>query len=284
MGKSISRTGQASSMEDYTDKSSFSRGGFDYDARVKPASRGDVMEAFHHRESLRGQDGKLVFQQGVNIDFTVGSGSRGRSYLFQRGSLLFQSPLTWYVKKGIWDLAPGYRPADHLRFERRVDDDCLSCHTGQVNSLADLENHYDPAKPFHELSIGCERCHGPGKEHVQMHLDGPVGEDPFIVNPAKLEPRKRESVCNQCHLAGLWRQPRFGKSFLDFRPGQDLSEVERLALAHAEDSRHRLYRMHYSPEGALAYLAHADMTNPSYKNLQLGVVKHYEVSNQKYVH
>ena len=139
MGKSISRTGQASSMEDYTDKSSFSRGGFDYDARVKPASRGDVMEAFHHRESLRGQDGKLVFQQGVNIDFTVGSGSRGRSYLFQRGSLLFQSPLTWYVKKGIWDLAPGYRSADHLRFERRVDDDCLSCHTGQVNSLQTLK-------------------------------------------------------------------------------------------------------------------------------------------------
>ena len=225
MGKSISRTGQASLMEDYTDKSSFSSGGFHYDARAIPAGTGDAVEGFHHWESLRGQDGELVFQQGVKIDFTVGSGSRGRSYLFQRGSLLFQSPLTWYVKKGIWDLAPGYRPADHLRFERRVDDDCLSCHTGHVNSLADLENHYDPEKPFHELSIGCERCHGPGKEHVQMHLDGTAGEDPFIVNPAKLEPRKRESVCNQCHLAGLWRQPRFGKSFLDFRPGQDLSEA-----------------------------------------------------------
>ncbi len=225
MGNSISRTGQASLMENYMDKSGFSSGGFHYDARAIPAGTGDVQVGFHHRESLRDQDGELVFQQGVKMDFTVGSGSRGRSYLFQRESLLFQSPLTWYVEKGIWDLAPGYRPADHLRFERRVDDDCLSCHTGRVNRLADLENHYDPEEPFHELSIGCERCHGPGKEHVQMHLDGTVGEDPFIVNPAKLEPRKRESVCNQCHLAGHWRQPRFGKTFLDFRPGQELSEA-----------------------------------------------------------
>jgi hypothetical protein len=225
MGNSITLVGTASPIEDYLDKNKFESGGFQYHASTIPAGTEGTPAGFHHGESLLDQDGELVFEQEVNLDFTVGSGSRGRSYLFQRGSLLFQSPLTWYVKKGIWDLAPGYRPADHLRFERRVDDDCLSCHAGHVNSLASFENQYDPAEPFHELSIGCERCHGPGRKHVEMHLDGIAGKNSFIVNPGKLEPRKRESVCNQCHLAGRWRQPRFGKSFLDFRPGQELSEA-----------------------------------------------------------
>ena len=42
MGKSISRTGQASSVENYTDKSSFSSGGFHYDAKAIPAGTGDA--------------------------------------------------------------------------------------------------------------------------------------------------------------------------------------------------------------------------------------------------
>ncbi|HIA18945.1 MAG TPA: hypothetical protein EYN70_05915, partial [Planctomycetaceae bacterium] len=225
MGNSITHVGRASPIEDYLEKNTFASGGFQYHASTFPADINRPTVEFHHGESLLDQDGELVFEQEMNLDFTVGSGSRGRSYLFQRGSLLFQSPLTWYVKKGIWDLAPGYRPADHLRFERRVDDDCLSCHAGHVNSLAGLENQYDLAEPFHELSIGCERCHGPGQKHVEMHLDGPVGKESHIVNPSNLDPRKRESICYQCHLAGHWRQPRFGKSFLDFRPGQDLAEA-----------------------------------------------------------
>jgi len=225
MGNSITLINQASEIEDYLEENTFASGGFQYRASTIPTDEIESDTRYHHGESLRDADGELLFNQEVEIDFSVGSGSRGRSYLFQRGPLLFQSPLTWYVRKGIWDLAPGYRPADHLRFERRVDDDCLSCHAGHVNSLAGLENQYDPAEPFHELSIGCERCHGPGKKHVEMHLAGQVGEDSFIVNPAQLDPRKRESVCNQCHLAGRWRQPRFGKTFLDFRPGQELSEA-----------------------------------------------------------
>ena len=225
MGNSITHVGRASPIEDYLEENTFASGGFQYRASTIPTDDIEPDAGYYHEELLRDTDGELVFQQEVNLDFTVGSGARGRSYLFQRGSLLFQSPLTWYVKKGIWGLAPGYRPADHLRFERRVDDDCLSCHAGHVNSLASLADQYDPVEPFHELSIGCERCHGPGRKHVEMHLDGPVGEESHIVNPSNLDPRKRESVCNQCHLAGHWRQPRFGKSFLDFRPGQDLAEA-----------------------------------------------------------
>jgi tetratricopeptide (TPR) repeat protein len=224
MGNSMTPVAKATLIEDYLEDNKFESGGYQYQVSSTAGPMGRA-EGFRHEESLRDQQGDLVLTQGVDIDYVVGSGSRGRSYLFQRGSLLYQSPLTWYVEKGLWDLSPGYRPANHIRFERRVDDDCLSCHTGRVKTVPRRRDHYDPAEPFHEVSIGCERCHGPGRKHVEMQLSGMAGEDSLIVNPAKLEPRKRESVCNQCHLAGRWRQPRFGKSFLDFRPGQELDDA-----------------------------------------------------------
>jgi len=46
-----------------------------------------------------------------------------------------------------------------------------------------------------------------------------------IVNPARLDPERRESVCNQCHLQTAARIPRYGRSDLDFRPGQRLEEI-----------------------------------------------------------
>jgi len=49
--------------------------------------------------------------------------------------------------------------------------------------------------------------------------------DDSIVNPERLDPARRESVCNQCHLQGELAVPRYGRTFFDFRPGQLLDEV-----------------------------------------------------------
>jgi len=46
-----------------------------------------------------------------------------------------------------------------------------------------------------------------------------------IVNPAKLSPARRDSVCEQCHLAGAARVLNPGKSFTDFHPGELLENV-----------------------------------------------------------
>jgi predicted CXXCH cytochrome family protein len=46
--------------------------------------------------------------------------------------------------------------------------------------------------------------------------------DLTIVNPANLAPTLRDSVCEQCHLQGLFRFPRAGRDFFDFRPGLPL--------------------------------------------------------------
>jgi hypothetical protein len=46
-----------------------------------------------------------------------------------------------------------------------------------------------------------------------------------IVNPATLPPAERDSVCNQCHLQGAARIPRYGRTHFDFRPGERLEET-----------------------------------------------------------
>ena len=86
--------------------------------------------------------------------------------------------------------------------------------------MAETLNRYEPPI-FEGHAIGCERCHGPGALHVK---EGGLSTEPdlTIVNPAKLAPTLRDSVCQQCHLQGSFRIPRAGRDFFDFRPGLPL--------------------------------------------------------------
>lgn len=143
------------------------------------------------------------------------------------------SPISWYAEGDRFDLSPGYKPEQGDRFERRITSRCLSCHVGQVNAVPGRLDHVgSPA--FNELSIGCERCHGPGERHVALHQgDWQAGQTDPIVNPSRLEPELREAVCNQCHLLGADEIPRYQRSDYDFRPGMYLSEVWSLFLEPA---------------------------------------------------
>jgi predicted CXXCH cytochrome family protein len=92
------------------------------------------------------------------------------------------------------------------------------------------------SRVFAEAAIGCERCHGPGADHVAKMTALPAGakaDDLQIVNPVDLEPRRREAVCNQCHLGGEATIPRFGRGFYDFRPGDHLDDTL-LVFVHDE--------------------------------------------------
>lgn len=190
-----------------------------------------------HHEELLDPRGRVVTSQSVHAAYALGSGVRGRSYLIDRGGLLYQSPVSWYSQEGKWDLSPGYTlDVSETRFERRVTDDCLACHVGQV-AVADRETPDRLASPpFLELGISCERCHGPGRGHVDHHEGRPLAagsEDP-IVNPHKLDPWRRDSVCFQCHLSAR-RVLRHGRRHYDFRPGMGLEEIWSV-LVHGDDT------------------------------------------------
>lgn len=212
-------------VEDYTGDTTFETfPGCFYRVQV---SEGIVL----HGETLRDVDAQVIYEETRPVEFAVGSGKRGRSYLLNREGLLFMSPVTWYTEGHRFDLSPGYAPASHPRFSRRASDGCLACHAGLM-ATDDSGPHRYSANPFREESIGCERCHGPGREHIDFH-SVPRTEKSFatapekdpIVNPANLSPILRDDICNQCHLQGVERILRYGRSEFDFRPGDRLSDI-----------------------------------------------------------
>ena len=225
MGQSFGRIGEVASLEQRAD-TGFQAAGRQYHIE---SSNGQTL----HCEALTDDQPGAIYEQKVPIQYAMGSGHKGRSYLFEQGGALFMSPISWYAEGDRFDLSPGYKPEQGDRFERRITSRCLSCHVGQVNAVPGRLDHVgSPA--FHELSIGCERCHGPGERHVALHQgDWQAGQTDPIVNPSRLEPELREAVCNQCHLLGADEIPRYQRSDYDFRPGMYLSEVWSLFLEPA---------------------------------------------------
>ncbi len=180
-------------------------------------------QLFHKTSRLDSQD-RVVAQSQAEVQFVIGAGVRGRSYLMNRQGYLFQSPISWYSERQVWDLSPHlgksieplYRPVQAL---------CLYCHANHVDPVEHTSNQFhEPI--FQGYPIGCERCHGPGELHVKRHQPGESdpGEDDGIVNPGHLEPALREAVCQQCHLQGVVRIARRGRQWFDYRPGLPIQE------------------------------------------------------------
>jgi Flp pilus assembly protein TadD len=152
----------------------------------------------------------------VKLAYFVGSNTRGRTYLFEREGYWFETPVNWYAKKRVWDMAPNYLNAREMPLTLPVDANCLHCHVSGVAAvLPGARNHFAGA-PFANGGIGCASCHGDAAEHVRTKGKAAV------LNPAKLDAARRDSVCLQCHLEGETAVYRLGRSLATYRPGEAL--------------------------------------------------------------
>lgn len=156
-------------------------------------------------------------EASYGIDYVVGSGNAARGYLVRVGNAVFQSPVTYYTAEGRWGMAPGMEGLTDPDFTRPVTAECLWCHAGKPRPVAGSVNRYR-SPVFEAEAISCDRCHGPS----DAHLDSPAATT--IFNPAKAPPRQRDSVCEQCHLAGLARVLNPGQTFGSFEPGRPLED------------------------------------------------------------
>lgn len=152
------------------------------------------------------------------VEFVIGSGNHAFGYLIARGRHLFQSPISYYTRRGVWDVAPGYEESLNPEFERPVTAECLWCHAGRPRAIRGTLNQYDNPV-FEAAAISCDRCHGPTREHLLK----PSADT--ILSPSELPTRARDSVCEQCHLSGEARILNPGRSFGDFQPGMELEDV-----------------------------------------------------------
>jgi tetratricopeptide (TPR) repeat protein len=176
-----------------------------------------------HRASRTDNAGKPVVSLDLPVHYAIGSGVHGSSYLSVRGPFVFQTLISWYSQKQIWDVSP---IVFHQMTKRSVSADCLFCHANRVEPIAGSVNRY--AEPvFRGHGIGCERCHGPGEAHVQKREKGePLDDegDNSIVHPGRLSWQLRNNICEQCHLQGASRERRRGRGVFDWRPGLPLEQ------------------------------------------------------------
>ena len=156
----------------------------------------------------------LQFSKGSDVvgsrqlDYFLGSGRVGFSYLFQSENRLFQAPVSFYSATRQWQLSPGFDRRSSLDLTRVVEPSCLNCHT----------SNFDAAKLSFDNGITCERCHGEARQH--MATFGKAA----IVNPKKLPAMERESICAQCHLTGQARVAKFRSDKAAYTPGKKLSD------------------------------------------------------------
>jgi predicted CXXCH cytochrome family protein len=219
MGRSFALVSRAAPVERYDPQAHNPFGKLDFQFLVERQGPHVI-----HKERRRSPQGQVVTEFAAEVQYAIGSGTRGRTYLIQRDGYLFQSPVSWYSQPGVWDLTPGFALVEH--FERPAKVECLFCHCNQVDAVAHTLNRYRPPI-FQGQAIGCERCHGPGELHVELRQRGDwvTGVDDTIVNPRDLPPALREGVCQQCHLHGESRIVRRDRQVFDYRPGLPLHET-----------------------------------------------------------
>ena len=137
----------------------------DYYAMIR---RGDE---FYQRRHQIGFDGKETNVAEERIDYVIGSGDQARSFLHRTSEgKLIQLPVTWYSEKnGYWEMTPGYEFANQKDFHGVVSKDCIFCHDAYPSSLPrEIEDSGEPIFPAKlPTGIDCQRCHGPGGDHVR---------------------------------------------------------------------------------------------------------------------
>jgi predicted CXXCH cytochrome family protein len=151
------------------------------------------------------------------LEYFVGSGKHGRTYLYQVAGTWFELPINYYTRRAGWGMAPAFDEAATMPADLPADPNCLFCHvTGVGVVAAGSRSHYEGA-PFAQGGVGCSACHGDPSAHLA------AGGHGGIVNPGKLDAGRRESACLACHLEGDALVYRAGKSLAGFKAGDDFA-------------------------------------------------------------
>lgn len=152
------------------------------------------------------------------LEYFLGSGHLGTTYLYSENNFLFESPIAWYGPTQSYDMKPGLQEMRSMPPPIPMESTCLRCHMSSVQpSDPGTINRYR-GLPFLHTGITCESCHGDSERHVTS------GGKAAMAAPATLTAEQRDSVCISCHLEGDVLVQRAGRSPLDYRPGESISK------------------------------------------------------------
>ena len=128
-------------------------------------------------------------------DIAIVYGSKWKQRYFKKiGDDFFPLPAQWDVTHKVWrayNVKPGtdwwtkFYGTDNM--ERPTGPLCDGCHAVNYNIQT---------KTASEWNVGCEKCHGPGGDHVKQPL--PLN----IWNPTRVDYVQANDTCIQCHSQG----------------------------------------------------------------------------------
>jgi hypothetical protein len=183
-------------------------------------------------------NGKLKTRYRFDIVF---GGVKGESYLSWRGNELDQLPLSYFTQGRQWSTSPGYgfNFLDYPRL-RLVSKGCLECHTSYIENVAGELPRLDKAEEFDKSTlvyhIDCERCHGPGAEHVNFQTDNPgIKTAHFITAYRSLDRSQKIDMCAVCHSGPPQIMIR---SKFEFVPGDTFAKFKIPDLSKNFDTAH----------------------------------------------
>ena len=193
-------------------------------------------ESFIVRRYQVDKHGREVHPFELPVTHVMGSGARARTYLHQTPEgRLVELPVSWYSQERRWAMSPGFDRPKHPGFTRTVNHKCMFCHNAYPSVPPERARQgWDHDVQFPKqlpAGIDCQRCHGPGGQHLRAAAAGEPANRvrAAIVNPARLTSERQLDVCMQCHLeTTTFRLPesyrRFGRGFYSYRPGEALSD------------------------------------------------------------
>lgn len=170
----------------------------------------------------------IVNRRGFNyvlskpIGLVTGSAKYGQSYLYWENQCLYELPVSHFTELGEWVNSPGYIDGV-ANFARPISSRCMECHTTWIEQIGSPFNRFLSEGAI--LGITCEKCHGPGREHVEYHKREPGDRAArHIVNPGNLSRERSIDLCSLCHSgAGEPLQDPFS-----FRPGDKLADFVKI--------------------------------------------------------
>ena len=163
----------------------------------------------------------LLSFAAADIAFVYGSIWKQR-YFKKVGDDYFPFPAQWDVMHKKWkpyfvkdDWWVKFYPADN--FQRPTSALCDGCHSVNYNITTKLPT---------EWNVGCEKCHGPGSEHVKQPVSA------TILCPSRMDYVGANDTCIQCHSQGQpLTNPIAGKHYdwpVGYEPGKKLSDFWKL--------------------------------------------------------
>ena len=200
--------------------------------------------AFHHPQSgmdylVSNQDGSLWLnysrladpglQGSRKLDYFLGSGHLGITYLYSVNGYFLESPVAYYAGAKAFDMKPGLANLPAMPSALPMTRGCMRCHmSGVQREDPGTRNHFK-GLPFLHGGVTCESCHGDATRHLSSSGRAAV------VNPIKLDPERRDSVCISCHLEGDTRIEHAGRNVDDYKPGELIADYLSY-FVYADDS------------------------------------------------